>query len=275
MSKCLWVVALVGVFGYALQASAEGPGARAGASHARAITSAGAVPGMFAKASSSPIRALLRKRVEKVDWVETTFEEVLDWLGEQAAERVNILPRWNALNAEGVDRDSLITLKLKHTMVAEVLDEVLDQLSEDGQLRYRGERNMLKISTKSDFGRKMEVRVYDVTDILFRIPDMGRSAPTVDLDAASRSGGSGGGGGGGRSIFKGASTSTEELEEEEQDVEERMEQMKEMIQAMIAPESWEETGGGRGRIEIYGQRFLVVRNTVEVHELFTGYFKYD
>ena len=74
--------------------------------------------------STMPVRALLRKHVEKVDWVEVTFEEVLEWLRGMADDNVNIVPRWTALNAVGVDTDSPVTLNLKDTTVAEVLNAV-------------------------------------------------------------------------------------------------------------------------------------------------------
>ncbi|MFQ5590942.1 MAG: hypothetical protein ACE5HE_07260 [Phycisphaerae bacterium] len=246
-----------------IPAMGEQPGARS--------SRRGGVVGQ--KMSATPVRALLRKHVDKVEWVELTFEEVLSWLRGMAEDNVNIIPRWNALNAEGVDMDSPVTLKLKDTTVAEVMDEVLDQLSEDGQVVYRGERNMLRISTKDELARKLEVKVYDVTDILFVIPDMGRSAPLVDLQAATRS--STGGGGGGQGVFRGSSSGqSEELQEEEEDIDERLEELRDMIYAVIEPQSWI-PAGGLGTVEAFNKRYLIVRNTIEVHEQIAGLFEYD
>ena len=85
-------------------------------------------------ASAGDAIALLRKRVDKVDWEEMPFEEVLDWLREEGDNRVNVLPRWLALNNDGVDEESLVTLRLTNSMVAEVLNDRLSrgQIS-DGQ----------------------------------------------------------------------------------------------------------------------------------------------
>ncbi len=224
--------------------------------------------------SAMPVRALLRKHVEKVDWVEVTFEEVLEWLRGIADDNVNIVPRWTALNAVGVDTDSPVTLNLKDITVAEVLNEVMGLLSEDDQLLYRGERNVLRISSKDDFSRKLEVKVYDVTDILFDIPDMGQSAPLVDLQQASRSSG-GGSGGSGQSVFRGGSSGqSEELEQEKDDLEEWLLELRDMLYLVIEPETWIE-GGGTGTIEVYNGRSLIVRNTIEVHEQIGGLFVYD
>ena len=141
------------------------------------------------KAPQDVARMLLRQKVDVIEWDEKPFEEVIMWLRDDMGDdKVNVIPRWNALDVEGADRDVAVTLTLKNVTVAVVLDEVLDQLSEDGQLTYHAYGNTLKISTRSDFDRKLESRVYEVSDLLFEIPDFGRDAPTVDLEAAARAG---------------------------------------------------------------------------------------
>lgn len=222
--------------------------------------------------ATASARSLLRKQVSEVDWDEATLEDVVEWLRDKAEGKVNIIFRWTALAVEGVDRDSLVTLRLADTTVAEILVEVVDQLSPSGAVTFHGMDNRLTVSTKEDLDRKMHVRVYEVTDILFHVPDFGRSAPVVDLEQAARAGK---GGGGGQSIFSGTTSSSEDLEEEEQEVEERIDQMRTLITDMIAPESWDlgdGTGSGRGRIRVFDNRYLIVRNTAEVHEELVGYF---
>ncbi|UCE58496.1 MAG: hypothetical protein JSU63_13760 [Phycisphaerales bacterium] len=269
MMRYTWTLGLAVLFCASAAASAQTVGTRSAGKPGRKAS--------VLRTTKTPVRDLMRKRVDKVEWVEKSFEEILAWVRGQADDKVNVVPRWNALNGEGVDVDSPVTLTLIDTTVAEVLNEALVQLSEEDALAYRGEGNMLRISTKEDFGRKLETKFYDVTDILFRIPDMGRSAPTIDLEAASRAGGSSGGSGGGQSVFGGASSGqTEELEEEEADVEERLEDLRDTIYAVIEPESWNsEDGGGVGTIQIFNQRALIIRNTIEVHEKIGGFFAYD
>ncbi len=147
-------------------------------------------------------------------------------------------------------------------------------------MTYQGHGNILKISTKSDFGRKLEVRTYQILDLLFQSPDMGQSFPAVDLDQASRSGG-GGGGGGGQSIFGGGGSSgSEDLEEEESEVEERILELITVIASTIEPASWGPITGinvvlpgtGVGSITQFNDRQLVIRNTVAVHEQLAGFF---
>ena len=270
--KChIHALALIAALGYCV--TAWGQTATRESSTARdSKVSAGDIP-IRARLGSDSARAVLRKRVQEVNWDEKAFEEVIDWLKGLTDDKVNIVPRWGPFEVEGVDRDSPVTLQLRDVTVAEVLGETLDQLSEEGQVTYHAYRNTLKFSTKSDFDRKLFRRVYEVTDILFQVPDFGRSAPSVDLEAAARAGGGGGGGGGGQSIFAGGggSSSSEDLEQEESEVEERIEDLRTLIMDTVLPETWEDAGGP-GIIRVYDNRYLVVLATIEVHEQLAGYF---
>lgn len=257
---------------------------------ATTTTSEGTIP---AAVSSRAVETLLRKRVDAIDWRDKPFEDVLAWLRDNGEGRVNILPKWGPLGVENVKGDSLITLQLNNTTVADVLNEALDQLSEkdaESQLRYRGIGNKLTISTRQDFERRLYVRIYDATDILFRVPDFGRSAPVIDLQKSSQGGGAGGGGSSGQSVFGGAGGGASGNQESgsgqqaEQENETRLKKLKDLIQTTIARESWDLTGtqgataagaatGGRGRIEIFNST-LVISNTIEVHEMIAGAFSF-
>lgn len=267
-----WIAAVVGiaVLGCSLPAFAQTSAPRTNIFGRSSITVARSASRLRPRTANAG-HALLRKRVAKVEWTDVAFEDVIEWLKDLAGEQANVNPRWRHLDVEGVDRDSLVTLSLKRTMVAKVLDEALDQLSEDGQVTYQAEGDTLTISTRSDFDRKLELRTYQVSDIVFPMPDMGRNAPTIDLDQASQQGG-GGGGGGGQSIFGGqGGQSSEDLEVEESELEEALDDLVALIQAHIAPTSWV-PAGGTGTISHFNNRVLIVRNTIEVHEQIGGRF---
>jgi hypothetical protein len=225
---------------------------------------------------------LLEKRVESVDWNDAPLADVLNWLKEEGEGQVNIAPRWKALSVENVTPDSLVTLQVADTTVAEALSEVVDQLTEDGEVTFHAMDNLLTISTKADFNRQMFVKMYDATDVLFRAPNMGSSAPKIDLQNQQRSGGAGGGGGGGQGVFSGGGQGGGQEEnvggqQEEQQLEQRLERLREKITRTIAPESWDtgQAGAtGRGRIEVYNT-FIIVYNTIEVHEMIGGYFAFE
>lgn len=242
----------------------------------------------FAIGSREAAGDLLRQRVASVDWKDATFEEVLDWVKTQGERRVNVVPKWGPLQIESVGRENTINLQLNNTTIADVLNEVMDQLSDTGDLQYRAIGNKLTISTKSDFGKTMYVRVYDVGDMLFRVENFGQEAPKIDLQKTNRSSG----GGGGQSVFSGGgggqggqqNQDTERLEREN---EERLIKLRHLIEQTIAPESWDLSGGeggstssqattgggGRGRIRVHNTS-LIVLNTIEVHEMIAGAFAF-
>lgn len=246
------------------------------------------------RAASQAAENLLNKRVDSIDWREKTFEEVLDWLRDQGEDRVNILPKWNSLNTENVNRDSPVSLRLDNTTVAEVLADVFELLSETGQVTYHGVGNKLTISTKQDFNRKLYTKVYDATDLMFRIPDFGQGIPQIDLQ---RAGQAAQGGGGGQGVFQGGGGQQQEEnqsgQQAEQTIFQRMGVLRNTIQNSVAPESWNRSGqtvtgpaggggGGQlvlpagtapgpGRIEIFN-RSLIITNTIEVHEMIADRF---
>jgi len=218
---------------------------------------------------------VLRKHVDSADFVDQTFEDVLEWVREQGP--LNVVPQLRALEAEGVTLDALVNLQLRDTTVADVLNGTLEQLSEQGSLGYRASGNTLKISTKSDFNRKLELRVYDVTDILVRVPDF-RDAPEIDIQQQQTGGGGAGGqGGAAQQLFGGAGGGGGEDEEEDQRL--GLEQddpavikLRELIEDTVAPETWD-SFGGQGSIRPFGKG-LVVRNSIEVHEMIAGTFSF-
>lgn len=240
---------------------------------------------------------LLRKPVAQVDWEEKPFEEVLDWLRDQGEDRINITARWGKLNAEGVDKDKPVTLNVTNTTIAEILEEVRTQLSDEDKIRYQASRNWLTISTKADFDSKLIRKIYYVGDLLFTVPDFQEEAPQIDLSGQnSNSGGSsggGGGGGGGRSrgsVFQsgGGGGQGSQQGQNEQELEMRMERARNAIILTVVPDSWADTptgqalgslggsasvGLGTGRIvSLIQYRSFVVLNTIEVHEELAGWF---
>lgn len=269
MMRYVCVGALAAMLGCSVSVLAQTPSARSGGSGERSSFADLAARGQ--RSSASPVELLLRKRVESVNWDEVTFEEVIEWLEDESEDKVNVVPRWNALELEDVNRDRIVTLGLKNVTVAAVLTELLDQLSETGEVTFRGSGNILRISTRSDFNRKLELRIYDVTDVMSRNPDFSESAPEIDLQ--QQSGGAQSGGGGSQPIFRSSGgQSSEELGQEgENDPEKILEDMITMIQEVVAPDTWEEAGG-RGRIKGFNKRQLIVLNSVEVHEMIAGYF---
>lgn len=274
--KSKWL--LVGVLGWSVFAvAARGQDAPkeadAAATTATKAVKASDLPPFRAGRGGEPVLRMLNKRVASVDWSETTFEDVLDWLKDQGDGQINIIARWAPLGQERVTPETPITLQLRDVRIADVLTELMELLSEDGEVRFHGWDNVLKISTREDFDRTMYVRAYDVSDLLFRVPNFGQSAPQIDLQQTRQSGQ---GGGSGQSVFSGGSSGGQENEDSGQQAEQRMEQqlerLRDSIRALLAPDAW--SPAGRNHIEIVNNTIVVVA-TIEIHEAIAGYFEYS
>jgi len=275
MTRYVGTVGLLGLLVFSVSAPAQN--ASSGSASFDQFRSMGMTTPVLG-ATRDPAVAMLKKRVETVDWQDTPFEEVITWLKDEGGNAVNIVPRWAPLGVEGIDRDTLVTLQLNNSTIGEVLVELLETLSEDGEIRFRAWGNTLRISTREDFERKRFLRVYDATDIMLRVPDFGRGAPVIDLQNA----GGQSGGGSGQSVFSGSSGGQEEQtggEQAEQDLQERLERMATLIRDVIAPNSWSQagsaggTGGGPNVIRVFN-RSLIVYAPIEVHEQIGGRFAY-
>ena len=218
----------------------------------------------------APAHALLYKAVERVAWLDAPLEDVFDWLKTQAHGRVNVLPRWRALRTAGLTESTPITLEMRNVNVAEVIDEVIEQLAPVGSLRYRAYGNKFVLTSKADHDRQLYLRVYDVTELIQPPPDTGRGAPVIDLSQTVGGGATTGtvfGGGGGQD----RQGSDDRGEQEQQD---KLDELMNLIRATIAPGSWMSSGlGGPGRIRAFNNSILVL-NTIEVHEALAGAFSF-
>ncbi|MCC7292062.1 MAG: hypothetical protein IT449_08390 [Phycisphaerales bacterium] len=206
---------------------------------------------------------LLRQSVDEVRWDDVALEDALDWLSQRG--RVNVLPDWKALGEVGVSADTLVSIRLRRVRVADVLDALVDALAPDGAVTYQGQANILRLSTRQGFERRMIVRVYDAADLTVRIPRF-RGAPSIEMVAQSSSSSGGG------SLMSRASgdagAESESGDSEDPTADPAMNALADLIEDVIEPASWD-TYGGSGRIRVLGGR-LVVRNTAEVHEQIGG-----
>lgn len=232
--------------------------------------------------SRHPVRALLTKRVDAVNFEESSLSEVFDWLRGQTTEvgAVNIVPNWKALSTTlSVDEETPVTLTMRNATVSDVLDEVLAQLSDDvNSATYVGIGNRLKVSTRKDFDAKLITRSYDVSDLMFKVKNFG-SSPQIDLSQQQMQGGGGGGQGGMaqvQSVFGGqggGGQGQDEDEEEDEEDDERADQLMEWIRNTVEPTSWQEDGG-LGRLSVFNKQ-LIVHNTLSVHEQLGGFVRLD
>lgn len=223
----------------------------------------------------SPIRALLAGRIEKIDWQDKPLGEVFDWLGHQSIARgkVNILPRWRALDRESINSETVVTLELEQVTVAAILEEVFDQLSGLNPMVYVGRGNILKITTRSDLRADRFTRAYDIAEIIAQA-QYARVSPRMNVGQQQNIAGATanqGGIGVNSGTFNIGATLFGDFGRNDDDRDDRdlgdefVEQLIEMIQTTVLPKSWR-VNGGDGDLSVFDGS-LMVYNSADVHAL--------
>lgn len=168
---------------------------------------------------------------------------------------------------EGLDPELIITLNARELTALRVLELVLEQAARDSFEQNTWQMTpwgAIECGPKSLLNRRQRVVIYDIADLLLELPDY-QDAPDIDLDSVLQS--SGGGGGGGQSPFDDAGGDDED---EERDLQERRDEVIDLIQAIVEPEQWADNGGDGGTVRTF-QNTLVIRAADYLHRQIDGY----
>lgn len=202
-------------------------------------------------------------QLPEVRFAETPFEQVMDFLGELT--KVNLVVEWQDLVDAGIERDAPITLQLSNVSFRQVLRQVLSQVGRDTPVAFTVADGLLRIATKEKLDRDKLVLIYDIRDLLVRLP---RARQDQGFDVTQGLG-QGGGGGGGGGMF-GQGNQQQDQGQDDQDPYgggpggALVQQIMDIIRQTVEPDSWRETGGGDGSIrDLSGQ--LIVYNTSDAH----------
>ncbi|MBS3735401.1 MAG: hypothetical protein KGY99_10840 [Phycisphaerae bacterium] len=109
-------------------------------------------------------RQRLQRRIELIDFDASDFRDVIWFLRESSD--VNIWVNWKALDLQGVQPDTPITVKLENVTVAKALEVVLADTGGEQPLAYIVEDGVVTIATKRHLATKRTTRVYDVRNPL-------------------------------------------------------------------------------------------------------------
>lgn len=115
------------------------------------------------------------------------FDEVIAMLAKTSGANFNV--RWTQLQAAGIDRATPVSVDLHSITLAKALKVVLESVEPaDVTLGYYVHENVISITLKHTPRTNLITRVYDVTDMMYRIPDIDPSG------TGSTSGNTSGGG---------------------------------------------------------------------------------
>ncbi len=209
----------------------------------------------------------LNERIEEVAFEEAPLDQVMEWLGTLTPMQVFV--RWPMLEDAGIERDKPITMNVQGLRLSQVLYLITKEAGgPDVVLAYRASGKLLTISTADDLGEERVTRVYDVADLLVRVPTV-RNKMSIDLSQLAQQSGQGGGGGG-QSIFgQGGGQRNDDDNRGQDNNNEDIDELIGLIIQTVEPDSWDENGG-RGTIHAYN-KLLVVYNNILVHQKLGGY----
>ncbi|MEW6253129.1 MAG: hypothetical protein AB1716_21025 [Planctomycetota bacterium] len=216
--------------------------------------------------------AVLRQVVPEMNLTETPLDQAIAWL--QDFTKLNMSVRWTVLEDAGLRRDTPITVQARGLRLEQVLWLILNEAGgAEIKLAYRASGNLLVLSTAEDLNKEMITKVYDVADLLVRIPRASRQAMfNVTQGMGQQGGGIGGGGGAGSGMFQQGQQQGQYNDQgtEQAGMDVNMQLLVELIRDTIEPDTWRETGGGEGTIFAF-QNLIIVRNTILVHQRLGGY----
>jgi type II secretory pathway component GspD/PulD (secretin) len=197
-----------------------------------------------------------------LDLNENRFEDAVKFL--QGVTQINFDVDWEALAAVGVERDTLVTLKLNNATVKTILDRLTAKVSRDqfAKAGWSVSEGVVVVSSDEALRRNRTLVIYNIQDLLFEIPNY-PDVPQIDLNNVLQQ--SQGGGGGGQSPF----TNVNNTAPPAPDREARIRQIVDIIQQNVDFDGWKDNGGETGALqELNGS--LIITNTPTNHREIVG-----
>ncbi|MFH1421277.1 MAG: hypothetical protein ABIH42_00955, partial [Planctomycetota bacterium] len=205
------------------------------------------MPGVTTEIEEEPIeiqhiKRILETRTVTLSFQDTPLSEVVSFLQDITGLNISIDPR--------IDKEVTLTLRLRDIILKNALQLIVDQT----EYMYIFKENVIWITEKSPITGKGILEIYNVSDVLAKIPQF--QGPDVRVwDPESGGGGGGGAGGGGLSFEENEETEGEPFGPDE---------LIELIKAATGEEVWPEEEGGFGTIEHHRGQLIII-NTREMH----------
>ncbi|MCD4823854.1 MAG: hypothetical protein K8S55_04555 [Phycisphaerae bacterium] len=127
------------------------------------------------------IEQKLNQRLTNVNLVDVRFQDAIDFIREHTDANIHV--NWNVLKAENEEiEDKKVTVRFSNVPAKTVLNTILkDAGGGDLNLGYVINEGVIEISTQEKLNDMTYPRVYDIHDLLVRIPNF--VGPRVDLEA--------------------------------------------------------------------------------------------
>lgn len=223
--------------------------------------------GMADAESDRQLLEKLNMNIAKLKCPGESFEDVINFLRQYSG--ANFYVNWRALEAAGIERTATVTLDLKDVTLSKALELLLSDVGGGAtELGYVMSSGVITISTQEELNKDKQTRVYQISDLVHRVPNFIGERVKVDAigDAVSSGSSSSGGGGSSEGLFgdEGDSESTDTGREEENMTKgEAISRLTDLIKSTIDPNNWR-PDGEIGSISTFNGN-LVITQTSENH----------
>jgi type II secretory pathway component GspD/PulD (secretin)/tetratricopeptide (TPR) repeat protein len=209
--------------------------------------------------------ATLESKQVPVEFTDTPLASALAFL--QTVSGLNVDVNWEALQAAGVDRDTPLNMRISKASVRAVLDRVLERAGMDSTdpPAWGVQDGIVVVATKSIINRNKTLVIYDIRDLLVEVPDYA-NVPEFDLQSVLQS--TGQGGGSSQSPFR--ETGQANDRSNRRSLEDRTNELINIITTNVDPQGWQENGGDVGYIQQLQGNLIITQtpaNHREIHGL--------
>ncbi len=206
--------------------------------------------------SRRTIELSMRQIIQEVNIEAVPAKQAFQWWSLTTG--VPLVMNWSALEVEGVDANTLITLRLRSVPADQLLRLMLQRVTPElTTLMYNTTPWYTEVMTRRQALKRSVVRVYVIEDLLLTIPRF-ENTQEFDLNSALSNTSSGGSAGPGV-----AQSSTSIFDKDQRDrepvksKEERGEDLAQIIRDTIEPTIWIGNGGEYGSVRYFSGRLIV------------------
>ncbi|MBX3391941.1 MAG: hypothetical protein KF787_04765 [Phycisphaeraceae bacterium] len=210
------------------------------------------------------VRGVLESRRIPVSFRNNTLRDVLGFF--QTVSNLDVDIDWPSLESIGITEDTPVSLELRNVVLRSVLDRVMAKIGDDNnRAGWEISDGVLRIASEQLLRKNTVTLVYDIRDLLLEVPDY-TNAPEFDLQSVLQSTGQGGGGGG-QSPFR--DTNQDRGQDARRPLQDRTNDLLDIIQQNVDPEGWIDAGGTTGRVQSLNGN-LIITNTPKNHQAIDG-----
>ncbi len=200
----------------------------------------------------SPTRHLYSTVIDPVEIDSAKARDAFRWWSNVTG--IPLVINWREMEAAGVDPDMAVDLHLRAAPAVSVLALLMKSITVDQPLLYEVNEHYIRIMTKAEADKDTVTLVYDIKDLITRIPNF-PNAPSFSLNDAlsnTSSGGSSGGAQSATTLF-GDQVKEEDLKTDT----EKGEEIANLIRELIEPTIWQELGGQHSSVRYFHGRLIV------------------